>query len=245
MSVISWRTDVNTKILDSTSITVGENAWVEDSSSNGFKQRRPNSLVNSTKFQVTMDFNWLDKDSNGNSEFDRFVNWYKYRHEYGSNPFYFESISRFNINGPIIGSDGNPIMCQYKITSAPQFQKSGFCMRCTMTWEEVYAGIIQAEIPEFSVDYINAERGSIYVTYTQIPSEVPSPATHEFFYSSNITSKNISDYTKINIDRVSLSGLTAKFIVDNNTKNLPAGNYKIILGKDFSKTNYQTVVTLE
>lgn len=244
MSVISWRTDVNTKILDSTTITVGENGWVEDTTSNGYKQRRATSLVNSTKFQVTMDFNWLEKDANGNSEFDRFVNWYKYRHAYGTNPFYFESIDRFNINGAVLGSDGKPVMCRYKISSAPNFTKSGFCMRCTMTWEEVYGGIIEIATPVFSVDHISATRGKIGVLYTEVPSEYPSPTSHTFYYSSNVTSTNINDYTKINIDRVSLHGKEAEFICAESFKNLPAGSYRVILGTDFSKDGYKTILNL-
>lgn len=245
MSVISWRTDVNTKIIDSTTITIGENAWVEDSSANGYKQRRASSLVNSNKFNVTMDFNWLEKDADGNSEFDRFCNWYKFRHQYGVNPFYFESIERFNINGPIIGSDGNPVMCQYKITSAPNFSKSGFCMRCTMTWEEVYSGIIQTKLPVFRIDHIEASRGQIIVQYTDIPDEVPNPETHKFYQNSDYLSTDITDYTRVYIDRCYLKGKVATFITDIETKNLPSGKYKFILGEDFSISEYQTIINLE
>lgn len=245
MSVISWRTDINTKILDSTTISIGEGAWAEDSSENGYKQRRAKSLVNSNKFQVTMDFNWLEKDAEGNSEFDRFCNWYKFRHQYGANPFYFESIERFNINGPVVGSDGNPIMCQYRITSAPNFQKSGFCMRCSMTWEEVYRGTILAQRPIFQPDHISAERGKIYVVFTDIPAEYPNPETFLFYRTENLTSRDISDFTKVTIDRCFMNDKQATFITDYETANLPAGNYKFLLGESFDNPNYQIVVTLE
>lgn len=245
MSVISWRTDVNTKILDSTSITIGENAWVEDSSSNGYKMRRAKSLVNSNKFQVTMDFNWLDKDKNGDSEFDRFCNWYKFRHEYGSNPFYFESIERFNINGPVLASDGNPLMCQYVITSAPSFQKSGFCMRCTMTWEEVYSGIIQVNTPTFAVDALLAERGKLYLTFTAIPEEIPNIETFDFFRTNKLTSTDMSDYTRVYIGRSFIDGKKATFITDEATLKLPAGTYKFIVKNKQGEILKNTIATLE
>ena len=239
MAVISWRTDVNTRILDSTTISTGEGGWKEDSSENGFKQRRAVSLAVPDKYQVTMDFDWLEKDENGNSEFDRFLSWYKYRHMYGTNPFWFESIARFNINGPITTEDNKPVMCQYKITSGLSFSKSGFCMRCTMTWEDVYTGIVQAKIPSSEIDHLEAENGKLYIIYSNTPDEYPSPTSNSFYYSKNLESTDLSDFTKFEISRTELSGSKGIFY----TTSLESGTYKIVLDGNFDDDNYHLVMT--
>lgn len=165
---IAWAENVNKKILDSTQIKIGEGGYVEDKGENNsvVKERRLTSLYSPDKFEVQMDFNWLDKDENGMSEFDRFVSWYKYVHQRGVKPFWFPSITKFNTRGPI--EKINPItgekssLCQYKILSDIKPVKSGFCFRCSMTWEEVYSGpgviISKSEnIP----DRLNIENGKV------------------------------------------------------------------------------------
>lgn len=240
MSVVAWRTDVNTNILDSTTIETGENGFKEDSTESGFKQRYATSLVCSDIYQVTMDFDWLIKDENGLSEFDRFKNWFKYVHQNGSNPFWFESIERFNIHGPVRDENGNPLMCLYAITSKLSFVKSGFCMRCTMTWKEVYNGLI--EIPEEtspSIDHISAVNGKIFVQYTSVLTYRPTPSDFEFKYCSllNGDGSSLSQYKSFpNVYRAYLDSNTAVYSVSK----LPSGSYKIILDNDIE--NFCTLV---
>lgn len=152
--VIDWAPLVNKRILDSTTFTVGQDGYEEDKSSSGnFKDRYLSSLFVPDQFQVQMDFSYMEKkDDYGNiipesssewdnalSEYDRFIKWYKFDHKRGINPFMFPSITKFNVNDV----DKNRPMCQYRITSAISPQKSGYCMRVSMTWEEVFSGIIE------------------------------------------------------------------------------------------------------
>lgn len=232
MAVIGWNADVNTKILDSTTISIGDTGFIEDSSSNGFKQRRASSLISPDKYQVTMDFDWLTKDADGRSEFDRFVLWYKYKHQYGSNPFWFESISRFNINGPVIGYDGNPVMCQYKITSAPSFSKSGFCMRCTMTWEEVYGGLIKVDEKKQALDKIEVYQNRVVATYVTDLEMVPAPNNPAIKYSDNTSATSTKDFVVMSVSRVYVSGRVVTYITDT----FPANNPLVVcLGDDITK----------
>lgn len=138
MTVIVWPAGVNQKVLSETSITTGEGGFKEDKSDNGWGQRRPTSFVNPDKYNVQMDFDWEIEDSEGLTEYNRFMQWYKFMCKFGANPFVFPSINKqMNING-------SAKMCHYKITSPLQQQESGSCMRITMTWEEVFSGYIEA-----------------------------------------------------------------------------------------------------
>ena len=234
MAVVSWRTDVNKCILDSTTITMGEGGLKEDSSDNGYKLRRATALASPVKYSVTMDFDWLEKDSDGNSEFDRFQTWYKYRHQYGTNPFWFPNISKFNINGTVTNSNGKTQMCQYIITSAPSFSKSGFCMRCTMTWEEVYTGIIAAEIPSLEYSAIQAENGLITLIATQELEEEPTIPGSGFVYGQ-IVDGTVSNYNSFTVFNMYASGKKACFEVDT----ISSGRYEI----KADGTSLRTIVT--
>lgn len=182
MKIIGWATGVNKKILDSTSITLGDKGFVEDSGDTGaFQERRLTSLYSPDTYNVTMDFDWLEKDENGKSELDRFVDWYKYRHKRGVNPFEFPSISNFNIFG-------STKTCYYKITSAPSMQKSGFCMRVTMIWQEYYSGVIEIPDQVIGVNAVEVEVGQsrclAHVSFTQCFDTEPRESDFPLFISA-------------------------------------------------------------
>lgn len=194
METVGWPINVNDKILDATTISIGESGFIEDASSNGFKYRRATSLASTDKYNVTMDFDWLEKDANNLSEFDRFVRWYKYKHQYGANPFWFDSIARFSINGPLYDDSGNIVQCKYKIAGPLNCQKSGFSMRVTMPWEEVYAGVVNIadEIPV--LDHLEAKNGEIVMIYTQPLTYTPTPDSLTFSYAPAGTT-DINEFT--------------------------------------------------
>ena len=180
--IIGWPMGVNKKILDSTSITVGEKGYSEDAGDAGvFSERRLNSLYAPDTYPVSMDFNWLEKDENGKSELDRFVDWYKYRHKRGVKPFEFPAISNFNIRGSIK-------TCYYKIISAPTMQKSGFCMRVSMQWTEVYRGLIEIPDAIVSVNTVEVKVGQLKckakITFTKSFDTEPREGAYPLFISA-------------------------------------------------------------
>lgn len=204
---ISWAENVNQRILDSTQINIGEGGYVEDKASSGeFKERRLTSLSVPDTFSVVMDFDWLEKDVNGLSEFDRFIIWYKYIHKRGTKPFYFPSITKFNVNGSIVRT--NPVtkekeLCQYKITSGIKPQKSGFSMRCSMIWEEVYSGTGIYVLPKTCVlDRMIVQNGHIK-TYFNITPSKPKEATDFQIQAKKIAD---TDYEDIPITAVTNDG---------------------------------------
>lgn len=77
MVYINWPDDVNIVILDSTSLTVGDGATVVDDTDGGRKLVRLKTSSCPDTHQVSMDFNWTEKDENGLTEWDRFWLWYK------------------------------------------------------------------------------------------------------------------------------------------------------------------------
>ena len=90
---IGWATNVNKEIIDSTTISVGNGATVEDSiETGGQKKKRLVSANPPDKYNVTMAFNCVEKGNDGLTELERFYAWYKYQHRYGVNPFIFPAI---------------------------------------------------------------------------------------------------------------------------------------------------------
>lgn len=190
--VIDWPQCVNKRILDTTSFTIGDGGYTEDKADSGaFAERALSTLFSPDTFEVQMDFSYMEKrDDNGRlidelsdewdsalSEYERFVKWYKYDHKRGVNPFIFPKISRFNVND----LDGNRPFCQYAITSALKPSKSGYCMRVSMTWKEVFSGIIQILDITAELDVINAQnkasRGILEAYYSASVSSSDCIAT--------------------------------------------------------------------
>lgn len=172
---IAWADNVNQIIVDQTTLSIGENGFVENSSSDKVVEERAlTSLAVPDIFNVVMDFDFEKRDENGLSEFDRFITWYKYYHRRGTVPFWFPSITRFNSNGAI--NPVNPVtketqLCQYKITSAIKPTKSGLSMRCNMTWKEVYSGAGILAVPStLHLDRMIVRNGHIETYFNHKPS---------------------------------------------------------------------------
>lgn len=226
---ITWADNVNTRILDQTQINIGDGGFVEDKGSNGeFKERRLTSLAVPDTFSVQMDFDWLVKDQYGLSEFDRFVTWYKYVHKRGTKPFWFDSITKFNVNGsinPVNPITGQTEKCQYKITSGLKPVKSGFSYRVTMTWEEVYSGPgILIEPPTLAPDHMLVENGHITLFFNHKPVPDPDhPAISDFKLSYCLVGE--TEYTDLEITTLTPDGNIENIYFDE----LPKGNYFIKL----------------
>ncbi|MBQ0111954.1 MAG: hypothetical protein KBT03_02380 [Bacteroidales bacterium] len=240
MQIIGWPVGVNRRILDSTSIVVGDKGYVEDSGDQAsFTERRLVSLYAPDTYNVSMDFNWEDKDENGESELDRFVKWYKFRHKRGVNPFEFPSISKFN-------SFGATKTCYYTITGPLQLQKSGYCMRVTMAWKEFYSGVI--EIPDKVIRPISTQLsvGQVYcklnVSFDGSFDESPLLNAYSIFISKETLEENPTTIHYIDVEKEYLlaygNDLSYKF-----TKPTKKGTYYYIFGNlksdvDPTKTEY-------
>lgn len=181
MEVTGWPNNVNNKILIETTITEGDGGTAEDSMSNGFKARRATSLVTPRKYNVKMDFDWggagsefqFPVDEHGLTEYDRFIRWYKFQHQKGTRPFWFPCITKDSIDN-LQPSDKSG-MCLYQITSSLQEQVSGYSMSITMTWEEIYSGILTIPAQSYELKSVVGKNGKATVTFTDIPSTVPLP----------------------------------------------------------------------
>lgn len=210
MEVIGWPNNVNQRILQETGITEGENGFAEDSTSNGYKQRRATSLTTGKKYAVKMDFDWggqgsefqFPVDKNGLTEYDRFIKWYKYVHQKGAKPFWFPSITKDSIDN--LHSNEYAGMCLYQITSSLQEQNSGYSMSISMTWEEVYSGIINMPSQEFELKEVIGRNGKANVKFTDIPSTVP--LVNDF---TVLCSVNDGESKNLKISSVSCSNDTA------------------------------------
>lgn len=240
MSLVRWPPSVNKKIIDSTTITIGENAYVENKSDSGnFSDRYLTSLFSPDSYQVVMDFDWQEKDLNGDSEFDRFVKWYKYDEQRGANPFEFPSITRFGVNGsgyyqselgesaanPKYRAGNSVELSRYRITSALQVQKSGYCYRVTMAWQEVFTKTI--EIPSKTAEILKGQcdvsPGRVTVYYS---GEIPVSVTESSVRSSTYLMKyGSTSRTEVSVYRVSFYDSYVTVLYD--MPDMEAGKYEV------------------
>ncbi|MBO7123187.1 MAG: hypothetical protein J6V90_07915 [Treponema sp.] len=169
MSYVGWPTKVNRNVLSSTDATVGENATKEDSLETGKKRSKLTVSNAPKKFNVSMRFNYVEKDSKGLTEKDRFWNWYERVLHYSVNEFQFPDL--------MYGIDSEKL-CWYRITGAVNGTKSGLDQEIKMTWESSYEGEIEADEDPVTVSRIEAVDGAITVFYSGIPAV--SPTTNSF-----------------------------------------------------------------
>lgn len=170
---IGWASNVNKIILDSTTITVGDGATVEDGlEAGGPKKKRLVSANPSDKYNITMSFDYVTKGSDGYTELERFYVWYKYVHCYGVNPFEFPAIL---INSNRQYGEGQedvehiirrienhdptarlPDTEYYIISSAVEGSKNGTHLQITMTWETYATGSFTIPDETSTIDHIEA-----------------------------------------------------------------------------------------
>jgi len=250
---IGWPTNVNKIVLDSTNVTVGEGATVQDNLESGGEKK--SRLVNANpadKFNVTMEFSFEEdsKDENNYTELDRFWIWYKYRHCYGTNPFKFPAIlinsnhqegnsvesrehaanAYNNQQQPVIPltEADIPDTEYYKITSAANADKSGHCMRVSMTWETAATGpyTIPDDISE--INRIEAHNGYVDVYLTSTPDTEPSENTWTVYFK-----KGNLDPEVLTINNVVFDGDTiARLYFTPETE---AGTYTVTIGEETSQ----------
>ena len=175
---IGWASNVNDDVLDESTYSIGQNGYVEDKSDSGsFTNRRLTSLASPDKINVVMMFNWSEKDDNGKSEFDRFIDWYKYEHQRGVNPFSFKSLSNFGVNGTTAFS-------YYKITGNLSVSKQSLYYKVSMEWTEVVDTAISIPDEEALVNYILADitdtQKIVYVAFTSVKKTVPIADDYTF-----------------------------------------------------------------
>lgn len=254
MKTIGWATNVNDRIIEETTISIGENGFVEDKESNGYEERRLTALAIPDTFNVVMDFDWggqgseyqYPADPDGTTEYDRFVKWYKFVHKRGSNPFWFPCITKHSVDN--MRNYDKAGMCLYKITSALSPQKSGYSMRISMTWKEVYSGIIEVPIQHDTIDHITASLSNLNVHFVSLPQTVPTTSNivikHGYVDSEGvwhpedepITIKDIRQrerYFKLSFDEITPvipSGSRGyKFKIESDVYEINSDSYLIIL----------------
>lgn len=175
LNYTGWASNVNKIIIDSSTISVGENALRNDELENGHRRTRARSTYVPDTYSVVMDFDWEKLGSDGKSEYQRFIEWYKYQHKYGSVPFEFPSILYSASNGiNVYGTHSE----YYKITSAIEGSKFGSSIRVKMTWTTVYGGVVSIAQEENVFSNIeNLKSNSCDVIFSSVGSVEPVSQT--------------------------------------------------------------------
>lgn len=222
MSYIGWANNVSKVILSSTNITVGENATVQDSiESGGAKKSRLACSNPSDKYAVTMAFSFAEesKDEYGLTEIDRFWAWYKWKHQYGVNPFKFPAIllntnrqkgysleertyeaNRLNnqLERADITEDMIPNHEFYRITSAVNATTEGTDQKVTMTWENYATGTIVVPDETAYLMRISATNGYVDLIFSDTPETEPISENYTLYIDTvaTVVSKSSFDGDK-------------------------------------------------
>lgn len=184
---IGWPTNVNKIIIDSTTITAGE-ALVVNETQTGVDDISLKSSFVPDVINVTMDFDFAEKDANGLSEYDGFMIWYKFVHKRGTIPFEFPTIAKY-------GKEELSELSTYKITTPPQQNKRGLAFRVTMTWKEDFKEIVKVKTQEPAIQGMYADNGYILIDYTTTPDVIPPTDKYSFtvFYQGGQSSLKITN----------------------------------------------------
>lgn len=232
---IGWATNVNKNILDSTGITVGEGATVEDSlETGGQKKKRLARATPSDKYSVTQKFDCITKGTDGYTEVERFWAWYKYRHCYGVNPFSFPAIlinsnrqqgnsqeEYENILARIRNGDPTaklPDNEYYVISNVVEGNKVGNDIEIKMTWETYATGAFTITDDEVEIDHITAYNGFVDIVLSDTPSAEPTTSTWTMKINNVITTVNICVFD---------GNVTARYYFTPKTT---AGSYVVTIG---------------
>lgn len=231
---VGWATNVNRVILDSTTITVGENAIKTDELDSGLKRTKLRGSYTPDKYSVVMEFDWLNKiPGTDRTEYQLFLEWYKYVHKFGTIPFEFPSILYSPESGikTIDAENNNSTVEYYKITAALEGSKSGTKVQVKMTWETVYGGVVSIPDSVDTVMSVNAKNGYVDINYSSIGSISPTSAEFTLYIDGAETEKTGFYYDGHKVARIYFAPLsdsklhTVTFSSASSHLNVDAGQY--------------------
>lgn len=234
---IGWASHVNKIILKDTTLTFGNDALQTDEIDSGGKRASLKGSYCPDKFSVVMTFeadenlSYTTSDNKtvtlDKTEFQLFLEWYKYKHKYGAIPFEFPKITYSPQTGikVIDDSSNNKIVEYYRITSSLECSKVGTMVQVRMTWESVFGGIItipttqneiKKDISKVTTDYVE-------VVFTNIADTEPTKDDFSVFIDGVKTDFNGYFFDGSYIARLYLS--------------LPSGSHKIKVCYNSTYTN--------
>lgn len=186
---IGWALNVNKHIIDSTTLDLGEGV-IENETETGKVDTYLKSSCVPEVINVTMDFDFFEKDEDGLTEFDRFCRWFKYEHKYGSVPFEFPTIYR-------TGEDALKKLSIYRIKKSPSFSKRGYQQRATMTWVEVFKEVISIPQKPVLIQGGYAENGRLHIELKEPLNKTPATGMFDItvYKDDNPVSCTITDVT--------------------------------------------------
>lgn len=203
MEIVSWPIGVNRTVLSETTITVGQDAVSKDSTENGSEMTLLKSSGAPDQFAVVMYFsnstqdsfynNHIDSLGNHVTEWQAFLNWFKYTTMMGQKGFYFHKIDdpRDDVKGR---------SCVYKIMSSglPKGTPEGTYYKVTMTWAQVFLDAISvSQVTDPAVDSMFVQNGFIDVRLEEKPENPPSKPdfsiTSDYYAESTVPLKAV-DY---------------------------------------------------
>lgn len=183
MEIISWETGINRVITNESVPTLGEGALHSNKSENGTEMT---SLKNSDApdvWSVVMYFSNSIEDSfyinhtlNGKhiTEWEAFVNWFKYKLNFGSKGFYFNKI----------GTENQTAIYKIRSEGLPKPAVLGTWMKVTMTWIEYNPTAISVANPVVAGDYIDVSNGIIDFYFNEQPETFPQKSEFNLYYQN-------------------------------------------------------------
>lgn len=172
MEIKNWAIGVNRIILNDTSTSIGENSVQTDTSDNGSDMTILKASGSPDTYSVTMMFSNDIEDSFykkfGKTEWQTFLDWFKYNLLMGQNPFYFHKI-----DDPRGEVSNRSSVYKIKSNGLPKGSPEGSYYKVTMTWIEYLKNPISFSEEEITVDTIYITDGVIDLRFTDKPETIP------------------------------------------------------------------------
>ena len=183
MEIIEWESGINRIISNESVPAYGENALNSNKSENGADMT---SLKNSDApdvWTVVMYFsNSVDDSFYANhtiggkhvTEWEAFINWFKYKLCFGTKSFYFNKI----------GTENKTAIYRMQSSGLPKPQIIGTTMKASMTWIEYNPVAITVIEPVVSGDYLDVTNGIMDFHFNEKPEDFPQKDDFTAYYQN-------------------------------------------------------------
>lgn len=203
-------------MLTISSILVGENATTQEETLSGKKISILKGSFVPKKYSIEMDFDWEKPIRDGKTEYQLFLEWYEYRHKFGTVPFIFPKIIYSPRTGIKIEDENSPCEYEYyKIEGPVDGVKHGSSVKVKMTWKEVYSGILSVADP------VSMMNGILKVTKDYVEVSFSTESDVEPFQSDFSL---IVDYTTADIGGFAFDSFEGRLYFASS---LSSGNHRV------------------
>lgn len=201
MEIVEWESGVNRVITNESSPSFGEDSIISNKSENGSEQTSLKQTSAPDVWTVVMYFSNSTEDNfyknHNRTEWDAFINWFKYKTKFGTKPFYFNKI----------GKENESAIYKIRSNGLPKPAIMGTTMKVSMVWVEYNNTAITVPDVVVTGDYIDVSNGIIDFHFNEVPENFPQKSDFSAYYQNyNEAGEVLPAHTPIVIEKTIYDG---------------------------------------